>query len=91
MLFVTSVGKPMEAVRFRGMLKLWCSEAGASGTYNTHLLRIGGATTAADAGLSNVEIQRLGRWASTAFTKYIKPSSASLARLNQKISLPSLQ
>ena len=88
MLFVTSAGKPMEAVWFRGILKRWCSEAGASGTYNTHSLRIGGATAAADAGLSDGEIQRLGRWA---FTKYIKPSSASLARLNQKVSLPSLQ
>ena len=91
LLFVTRDGKPVEAVWFRGMLKLWCSKVDASGTFNTHSLRIGGATAAADAGLSDSEIQRLGRWASTAFTKYIKPSSASLARLNQQISLPSLQ
>ena len=40
--------------------------------YKGHSFRIGAATAAADAGLSETQIQTMGRWKSTAFKRYIR-------------------
>ena len=40
--------------------------------YNTHSLRIGAATAAAQAGLPTSTIQRLGRWSSNTYTTYTR-------------------
>ena len=42
--------------------------------YTAHSFRIGGATFAASRNFSNSQIQKLGRWQSKAFKKYIRPS-----------------
>ena len=85
-LFVEENSSPISAVWFRSMLKTWCDRAGLGGNYNTHSLRIGGATAAWAAGLSEGEIQRLGRWTSRCFMRYIKPDVPQLTALNRKIS-----
>jgi len=41
--------------------------------YNTHSFRIGGATSAAEADVSQATIQQLGRWRSQAYRCYIRP------------------
>lgn len=41
-------------------------------SYNTHSFRIGAATTAASLGFSELQIQSMGRWNSSAFKKYIR-------------------
>lgn len=38
--------------------------------YQSHSFRIGAATAAADLGASDIQIQNMGRWKSTAFKKY---------------------
>ncbi|KAK3107546.1 hypothetical protein FSP39_017027 [Pinctada imbricata] len=43
--------------------------------YKSHSFRIGAATEATKRGLSQTEIQKLGRWKSDAFQKYIRISS----------------
>lgn len=40
--------------------------------YKGHSFRIGAATTAAETGFSETQIQQMGRWSSTAFRKYIR-------------------
>ena len=84
-LFVRGDGKPMTRGWFRDRLKRECAGTGVTGNVNTHSLRIGGASAAAAAGLADVEIQRLGRWKSGAFLRYIRPSPANQAQLNLKI------
>jgi hypothetical protein len=40
--------------------------------YQSHSFRIGAATTAASMGFSEIQIQNMGRWNSSAFRKYIR-------------------
>ena len=47
----------------------------------SHCLRIGGTTTAAEAGASTWQLQAGGRWRSDAYRQYIRPSRAAMGRL----------
>ncbi len=55
--------------------------------FSSHLFRIGAATTAAHKGLSQQQIQALGRWSSEAFKSYIRsdrsPHQGSSSNPNQ--------
>lgn len=52
---------------------------------NTHSFRIGGASCAAAAGISNSTIQILGRWSSSAFRDYLRFSNDSLRLISQSM------
>ena len=47
--------------------------------FNTHSLRIGGASAAAAAGIPDSQIQIFGRWSSNAYQRYIHLSDATIA------------
>jgi len=72
-LFVFPGGTPVSKSFFGEQLKKSLSWAGLPTTcYKGHSFRIGAATTAAMQGVSDEEIQRMGRWKSQAFKKYIR-------------------
>ena len=53
--------------------------------YNTHNFRIGGATAANKAGVSELHIKALGRWQSDAYQRYIRTYLEQLANLSKPI------
>jgi hypothetical protein len=67
-LFIDSELNILTRQRFLSLLRQFLPEADISG----HSFRAGGATWAAELGLSQLEICRLGRWSSEAFAKYLR-------------------
>ena len=53
--------------------------------YNTHSFRIGAATSAKQAGISDVHIKTLGRWQSDAYQRYIRTPPQQLANLSKML------
>ncbi len=72
-LFLFEDGTPLSRPRLVACLREALAQAGIDTThYSGHSFRIGAASTAARAGLSDSFIQTLGRWKSNAFTTYIR-------------------
>ena len=73
-LFVIPGDFPMSKCWFNQHLKLVLIKANISPKgYTSHSFRIGAATTAASQGVSSTSLQQLGRWASSAYSSYIRP------------------
>lgn len=71
-LFCSPDGQPVARILFVNMLKrLVLASNMDPRLFTTHSLRIGGAIYAAQLGLSPLQIQRLGRWRSNAFLRYL--------------------
>lgn len=67
-------GAPVTRFQFQSVFKRCLSALGVCPErYGTHSFRIGAATEAARAGMSNSEVQRIGRWKSACFAGYIRP------------------
>ena len=56
--------------------------------YNTHSFRIGAATSAKLAGVSELDIKMLGRWRSNTFECYIRTPREYLASLSRQLISP---
>jgi integrase len=85
-LFITESGNPLA----REMLVAAIRRAlrptlGEVSQFNGHSFRIGAATTAAQAGVSDSLIMQLGRWKSSAFTRYLQPPVESLAAISRRL------
>lgn len=78
-LFMFAEGAPLSRGRLVAALTEALTSAGFdSSQYKGHSFRIGAATAAARAGLSDSLIQTLGRWKSSAFMAYIRTPKESL-------------
>ena len=73
-LFILEDGSPLSRPCLVSQLQATLQLAGIpTNGYTGHGFRIGAATAAAQAGLRNSMIQKIGRWKSAAFTIYIHP------------------
>ena len=85
-LFITEEGNGWTGAMFRaGLQSLMVSIKLDKRRYNTHSLRIGAATSASLAKLSDSHIQILGRWKSNAFKRYIRPPPSEVANMSKII------
>ena len=53
--------------------------------FTTHSLRIGTATTAKEAGVTDAHVKMLGRWKSEAYLLYVRTPEDSLAKLSKRL------
>jgi hypothetical protein len=84
-LFVSVDGAPLAKYVFAKRLAHLATLVGVQGKVTPHSLRIGAATTAWRAGFTDRQIQKLGRWKSACFMRYIRSDADSLAKLNASL------
>lgn len=78
-LFVDVTGLPITTTTFRSTLRSCVIVCHLDPQFFTaHSFRIGGATHAHQNNMSIPQIQKLGRWKSTAYLKYIRPQALPL-------------
>ena len=83
-LFRYQTGRPLTHTRFVAEVRAALERAGwDSSGYSGHSFRIGAATTAAQEGIGDAIIQRLGRWSSGAYRGYIQPPREHLAGISR--------
>ncbi len=85
-LFTDDSNRPVTRFWFQKHLKavLHLSDTPA-GNFSSHSFRIGAATTAAHKGLSQQQIQELGRWSSEAFKSYIRSDRSHIKEAHQTL------
>ncbi|XP_065915585.1 uncharacterized protein [Dysidea avara] len=85
-IFITKEGKGWTNSMFRSALQSLMGKLKLNRHhYNTHSFRIGAATSASLANISDTHIQMLGRWKSNAFQRYIRPPPTEVAKLSKSI------
>lgn len=77
-LFINSLGLPISSKTFATIFALTVQYSGLDSRFITpHSLRIGGATLASQLNFTDIQVKNLGRWKSSAYHKYIRPSVLS--------------
>jgi hypothetical protein len=90
-LFIFEDGASLSRQRLVQALRQALQAAGIdSSRYSGHSFRIGAATAAASAGLSDSLIQTLGRWKSSAFNGYIRTPWQHLTAVSTRLSRSAL-
>jgi len=85
-LFITKKGNGWTSHMFRKALQCVFAQMKLNKQlYNTHSFRIGAATSASLANLSNTQILVLGRWRSNAFQRYIRPPPKKVAAFSKAL------
>lgn len=85
-LFADDSNHPATRFWFQKHLKAVLIQSGiAANQFSSHSFRIGAATTAAQKGLSQQQIQTLGRWSSEAFKTYIRSSRFHIRNAQQAL------
>nr|XP_055071049.1 carbohydrate-responsive element-binding protein-like [Misgurnus anguillicaudatus] len=78
-LFTDDYKRPVTRFWFQKHLKTVLLQSGIpADLFSSHSFRIGAATTAAQKGLSQQQIQALGRWSSEAFKTYIRSNRSHI-------------
>ena len=82
-------GVPLTRHQFIFQTRLYLNLTGVDASlYSGHSFRSGSATTAAAVGLSDWEIQVLGRWSSTAYQRYIRAPPQLLVGFANRLARP---
>ncbi|XP_039527431.1 uncharacterized protein LOC120479218 [Pimephales promelas] len=83
-LFIDDSNKPVTRFWFQKHLKSVLQLSGIPAeNFSSHSFRIGAATSAAQKGLSQQQIQALGRWSSDAFQTYIRTNRFHVKKAHQ--------
>ncbi|XP_067283569.1 uncharacterized protein [Pseudorasbora parva] len=84
--FTDESNKPVTRFWFQKHLKSVLQQSGVPAkNFSSHSFRIGAATTAAQKGLSQQQIQDLGRWSSDAFQSYIRTNRFHIKKAHQTL------
>ena len=84
-LFRWRAGLPLTARDVNTHLRSILAGASIQGRYSSHSFRIGAATAAAAVGIPDHLIKVMGRWSTSAYQRYIRPSSATMAEVAQQL------
>lgn len=85
-LFKLTYKKCLTRQAFSTLLSRTLTTAGVSNKgFTTHSFRIGAATSAKEAGISDVHIKMLGRWKSEAYQLYVRTPRERLAKLSKQL------
>lgn len=82
-LFLFSNGQPLSRAKLVALVQKALASAGLDvSKYTGHSFRIGAATTALRAGISDAKIKMLGRWESSAYQLYLQTPREELASVS---------
>ena len=85
-LFLLNSGDPLSRDTLVTTVRHTLSSAGLEvSQFNGHSFRIGAATAASQAGIPDSTIKSLGRWKSSAFTRYLRPPVHSIAANSRRL------
>jgi site-specific recombinase XerD len=84
--FVYMDGLPLTRDRLVTAVRQALARAGMDiSHYSGHSFRVGAATTASQAGLSDATVKMLGRWQLEAYQRYIRTPRESLAAISRHL------
>ena len=87
-LFITANRKPLTRQIFATSLSGLLKDVGLPvAQYNMHSFRIGAATTAMSAGISDAHVKILGRWKSDTYQLYVRTPPSELASFSKILAL----
>ena len=87
-LFITDQGNPLTRHHFSSALTAILTNIGLPvQNFNTHSFRIGAATSAKQANISDSTIQMLGHWRSDTYKRYIRMPPSDIAQFSTTLAL----